>query len=350
MALFGLASSASPADRSFPGRPGLIAYYRVAPPCHLDSEGGAVCRKAIWTGRLDGSGERRLTTAWGGFPAWSPDGRRIAHLRESGPAGSGEVWVMNADGSRARKLLAAPPGLYDPRKVNYSPETVMPSWTPDGRSVVVAGARYDKGKPGPQPVVWAVPVDGGAPRALFSLARGTDGYAHVDSPQLSPNGRLIAFIYGTSEGMFLYVAHPDGSRRKRLSIASLAYGRNLDWAPDGRRIVFLRQVNQDEGGYPELYVVNADGSGLRRLTDGALSGENQTPAWSPDGRQIIFKSGADSLNTPGSYDGTDNRFAVINADGTGLHLVGPGKLDCGVSNRLLSNPACYASDPSWQPR
>ena len=102
------------------------------------------------------------------------------------------------------------------------------------------------------------------------------------------------------------------------------------------------------GGRLQLYLVNADGSGLRRLTDEALSGENQTPAWSPDGRQIIFKSGADSLNTPGSYDGTDNRFAVINADGTGLHLVGPGKLDCGVSNPLLSNPACYASDPAWQ--
>jgi hypothetical protein len=67
-------------------------------------------------------------------------------------------------------------------------------------------------------------------------------------------------------------------------------------------------------------------AGLRRLTNEKLSGENQSPAWSPDGRQITLKSGADSLNKPGQYDDTENRFAVINADGSGLHLVEPGAL------------------------
>ena len=54
-------------------------------------------------------------------------------------------------------------------------------------------------------------------------------------------------------------------------------------------------------------MINANGTGLRRLTNEKLSTENESPAWSPDGRQIIFKSGADSLNKPGQYDGTENR-------------------------------------------
>ena len=351
LAFLASASSASPAETTYPGRQGLIAYYREAAPCRLDSEGGTVCRKGIWSSRLDGSGERRLTAVWGGRPSWSPDGRLIAHVRPSGPAGMGELWLMKADGSGARKLLSATARSNESLRDSVDPDKLVPSWSRDGSFVVVAAARYDKRKQsaGPQPLVLAVPVKGGALRDLLTLPRGRDGYASVDSPQLSPNGKLIAFIYGTAGMQALYVARPDGSHRKRISIAYSAYGRNLDWSPDSRRIVFIRQVSLDGGGYPELYVINANGRGLRRLTNEKLSTENESPAWSPDGRQIIFKSGADSLNKPGQYDGTENRFAVINADGSGLHLVGPGALNCGVKNPLLSQPACYASDPSWQP-
>jgi Tol biopolymer transport system component len=352
LALLASASSASPAEATFPGRQGLIAYYREAGPCRLDSEGGTVCRKGIWSSRLDGSGERWLTAVWGGRPSWSPDGRLIAHVRPSGLAGMGELWVMKGDGSGARKLLSATARSSGPVRDSVDPEALVPSWSRDGSFVVVAAARFDQRKQsaGPQPLVLAVPVKGGELRDLLTLPRGRDGYAHVVSPQLSPNGKLIAFIYGTAGTQALYVAWPDGSHRKRISIAHSAYGRSLDWSPDSRRIVFLRQVSLDDGGYAELYLINANGTGLRRLTNEKLSTENESPAWSPDGRQIIFKSGADSLNKPGQYDGTENRFAVINADGSGLHLVGPGALNCGVKNPLLSQPACYASDPSWQPR
>ena len=299
-----------------------------------------MCRKAIWTSRLDGSGERRLMAVWGGRPSWSPDGRLIAHVRESGLAGMGELWVMKADGSGARKLLSATARRNGSMRDSVDPEALVPSWARDGSFIVVAAARYDERKlsAGPQPLVLAVPVKGGALRDLLTLPRGRDGSASVVSPQLSPNGKLIAFIYGAAGTHALYVARPDGSHRKRISIAHVAYGRNLDWSPDSRRIVFLRQVSFDDGGYAELYVINADGTGLRRLTNEKLSTENESPAWSPDGRQIILKSGADSLNKPGEYDGTENRFAVINADGSGLHLVGPGALNCGVKNPLLSTP------------
>ena len=136
LALLASASSAFTAEATFPGQQGLIAYYREAAPCRLDSEGGTVCRKAIWSSRLDGSGERRLTTVWGGRPSWSPDGRLIAHVRGSGTAGTGELWLMKADGSGARKLLAA-----TARRTG----SVRDSSTRTAGAVLVPGRKFRRG-------------------------------------------------------------------------------------------------------------------------------------------------------------------------------------------------------------
>ena len=73
------------------------------------------------------------------------------------------------------------------------------------------------------------------------------------------------------------------------------------WSPDGRRIAFLSRRD----GNKALYVMNADGSGQRRLTRDASN--SATPAWSPDGRKLAFESVRNG--TTGVY--------VVNADGGG---------------------------------
>jgi Tol biopolymer transport system component len=347
-ALLVFAPSAFPVEVTYPGRPGLIAYYRQAPPCRADGEGGMQCHHGIWTAQLDGSGERRLTDPKQevGRPAWSRDGRRIAYLAGTGLRGSFELWVMNADGGGKRRLrIAAPFG--------YFPESIVPSWSPDAKELVVAGTRHDSSEPGapPTPVVLAVPANGRRPRVLFSLPRAKNRLAYVSNPQLSPNGRLIAFIYGRGGlGESLYVARPDGSARRFLSRAFSEPGRNLDWSPDGRRIAFYRQVNPASGGYAELYVINANGSGLRRLTARELGSENMYLSWSPDGTRILFSSGAAEFSIPFETDGI--RFALINADGSGLRVIGPAVETCLVAGSQFINPygGCGASDPAWQPR
>jgi Tol biopolymer transport system component len=337
-----LLAAASSAGGATSVDPGLMAYFGNAPPCAFDrSRQEVACNDGIWTAKLDGTQPRQLTRKLEvGVPSWSRDGRRIAYMAGTGRRGLGEVWVMGADGGGKRRL-AIPEPFY-PQIVNG--DTV--SWTHDGKALLVAATRLDrkKQKTISTPVVLTVPVNGDAPQALFTLPRGRD-FAGVFSPQLSPNGKRLAFMYRRDLSQGLYVANPDGSGRRRLATASLDQGRKLDWSPDGKRIVFAQRVNIDGSLNPELFVVNADGTGLRRVTH--LDGTNNdlTPSWSPNGRQILF-------NATGLGAGEENhehRFAVVNLDGSGLHLVGPGRSDC-VYKAVPTDKWCYASDPDWSPR
>ena len=75
------------------------------------------------------------------------------------------------------------------------------------------------------------------------------------------------------------------------------------WSPDGRKILFVRS------GHPDIYVMNADGTGQRNLTRSVTRpfATDTAPAWSPDGRKILFVSNRDR----------NGEVYVMNADGSG---------------------------------
>ena len=110
---------------------------------------------------------------------------------------------------------------------------------------------------------------------------------------------------GTPE---IYVMDADGANLVRLTtdawvqISPVTEVTSLAWSPDGTRIAFIA----NRVGAGQIFVMNADGTGLVRLTDHRAG--NGAPAWSPDGRQIAFTS---------RHFGNDEIF-VINADGTEL--------------------------------
>jgi Tol biopolymer transport system component len=109
----------------------------------------------------------------------------------------------------------------------------------------------------------------------------------------SPDGRKILYVSRGRNTWDLYVINVDGSGQRMLTSVLSA---SAAWSPDGRKIAFRGRRKPDASR--GLRVINADGSGKRRLAR-----KGRDPAWSPDGRTIAF---ADSAT-----------IYVVNADGTG---------------------------------
>src|SRR5207249_1446955 len=103
-------------------------------------------------------------------------------------------------------------------------------------------------------------------------------------PSWSPDGTSIVFVSNRDGNPEIYRMQADGSGETRLT-NDKSFDSGPDWSPDGTKIVFF----SDRTGNSDLYVMNADGSGVTRLTrDRAFF--DVDPAWSPDGRKIAYAS------------------------------------------------------------
>lgn len=113
-------------------------------------------------------------------------------------------------------------------------------------------------------------------------------------------GRLLV-VSTDGSGAQIHLLAADGSQQRALTTGP---GENVQpaWSPDGRQIVFSSTRHGPANA--EIYVMNADGSQPRRLTDSALP--DDAPAWSPDGRQIVFRS----------YRDRHAALYLMNADGS----------------------------------
>ena len=202
-------------------------------------------------------------------PAWSPDGAMLAFpqmwpcsdLRPNCGEGPG-IYVANADGSNLRRVT------------DQTPAGAPLSWSPDGRQIAFGAVFCDPGMNCGDAYdgerleevahdIAIVDVDGSNLRRL-SLAGEETG------PKWSPDGTVIAFV--KDDG--IHVMKPDGSELRQLFGEFLGLGPS--WSPDGRMIAF--------SGYPdgkccEIFVMNANGSDVRRLTNSAE--EKVWPSWSP---------------------------------------------------------------------
>jgi TolB protein len=258
----------------------------------------------------DGSEQRRLTlSAWDGVPIWSPDGRRIVFLHGRDDV---DVYVANADGSGRRRLTRGHMG-----------ERLFPgSWSPDGRRIAF------QSDPGGGDV-YIVDVDGTGERNLTG-----DGSSCC--PSWSPDGRRIAFTHSwppfPGGSLEIHIMNADGSGRRRL----LRNGVAPLWSPDGERIMFVRLGGPGRRGWAAsyIYVMNADGSDPRRLT--RMSEVNDSgPAWSPDGRKILFVGERDRGSRADGRRSRNFEIYVINADGSG--------------KRNLTRHPGFDFAPEWSP-
>jgi TolB protein len=154
--------------------------------------------------------------------------------------------------------------------------------------------------------LWLMKPDGKNPHALTT--------ADDIDPTWSPDGSMIAFASSRVGLRQLFVMNADGSNIRQVTNLPDMGGRS-SWSPDGTKLAFYAGVAPDHN----IYVINIDGTGLVQLTDG---GDNLGPSWSPDGNWIAFASFRDG----------NNEIYIIHPDGTG-------------TTRLTNSPI---SD--WQPR
>jgi TolB protein len=270
-----LSSATEPARAAHPGINGKIVYGTFGVPplvraMNPDGSGGATLGEGEW-------------------PAWSANGLRVAFVS------SNDIYVMNADGSNRTRLTTLG-GFW-------------PTWSPDGLKIAFLSTRDGNYE------IYVMNADGSGQTNITNHPMD-DSY-----PAWSPDGSKIAFIAGREGGLDIWTVGPDGSNATNLT-NGLGINWMPNWSPDGSKIAIqsTRAPNYNE----DIWVMNADGSGLVDLTPQSQEADRQ-PAWSPDGSKIAFVKKVDD-----HYD-----VYVMNADGS--------------SQTNVTNTPGDEVKPDWQP-
>jgi Tol biopolymer transport system component len=261
---------------------GRIAFARDG-DVYLMSAGGGSVRRLTQQPRQPAG-----TTQVMPEPVWSPDGSWIAYM--------GYDWnpyVISLDGGQQVRLSENQLKIY-----------LRPAWSPDGQRIAFERSRD----------IYVVNANGGEPINLTN----TESQAEYGA-DWSPDGKQIAFVRDGN----LYLMNPGGNNQQQLT-SDLRDVSAPRWSPDNVHIVFTAYPQRGNG---DVYVINADGSGLANLTDS--EGINDSaPIWSPDGGRIAFESNRDP-------EAAEEEIYVMKADGS-------------QPTRLTNNDAIDTSI-SWSP-
>ena len=117
-----------------------------------------------------------------------------------------------------------------------------------------------------------------------AIAPGLAGATRSADRALPRNGRIAFERVTPGSPVAIYTIKPDGSGLRRLSRPGLVAD-SPAWSPDGRQLAF-RLYGKGQGQNNDLYLMRADGSGVRRLTNDPDS--DGYASWSPDGRRIAY--------------------------------------------------------------
>ena len=202
--------------------------------------------------------------------AWTPDGREIVFSASSGGGSTRSLWRISSLGGMPELLSGTGGNAFYPAISRQGSRLIYSRWTLDRN-------------------IWRLELSGlttarNRPTRLIASTR-TDFF-----PQISPDGERIAFESDRSGSPEVWICDRDGRGAVQLtSFAGVNAGAPC-WSPDGRWIAF----DAAPDGNSDIYVINADGGSPRRLT---TEGSGDTvPSWSRDGKWIYFSSTRTGIN------------------------------------------------------
>ena len=270
-------------------------------------------------GRIDAPISHTSSAA---MAAWSPDGKRITYIVHYGDS-NWSIYLVGSDGENPQRLTQG--------NLDYSL-----SWSPDGTQI--AFSRNGN--------LWVMRVSSGPQPAVSDLRQLTsDPQECIWATAWSPDGQEIAFdaqrgdptgtaSYNDPQTSEIYLINADGSNPRKLT-DNHVIDAGPGWSPDGKQIVFFSNRDGDpnytmkmaftsrsEGSF-QIYSMTADGEHVQRLTN--TTANDFQPAWSPDGKQIAFSS-----NRDGNYE-----IYVMNAGGS--------------EPRRLTDSSSQDYQPAWLP-
>ena len=312
------------ASATAPGSNGRIAFTR-----YVDASRSS---GSIYTVDANGKNEHRVTRAPAGArdtqPDWSRDGSLIVFERQYEDR-DWETYSVRPDGSKLTKI---DPGCPDDPDAEIC-EVSGPALSPDGTRIAFFHAypreKLVRGEAWIE--VGAIAVmnrDGSGMRQLTQLTKPTS--SEDINPFWSPTGKQIGFerVNSTAKPIgrqAIFVINADGSGVRRVTPWNMDAGDHPDWSPDGRWILFRSPEHRGFAG-TNLFRIHPDGTGLKQLTKTSSKVEMLSASYSPDGTSIVHAR----TGTGGLPD-----LWLMRPDGTKL--------------RQLTRTPKWDSAPDWGP-
>lgn len=275
-------------ERNVTNKPGDINNYDAA----WSPDGSRIAFSGNWGGYDEiyvvdvDSGELTNisnTAASDSHPTWSPDGTRIAF--QSRVNSYTEIFVASADGSSIINISKTP-----------DEHEWAPMWSPNSNSILIDS--HNDGHYG----LALMDAGSGAKRSLTS----SPVWKKYDyTPNWSSDGKRIVLASARDVEWEIHVVNVDTGAQTRLT-HDLAMDWGPVWSPDGSRIAFVKAVGGDS-----LYVMKADGSEQKPLSNTMDYISDIYPTWSPDGEKIVFQS-------------TGAEIYIIDTDGSGRRFLTKG--------------------------
>ena len=224
----------------------------------------------IYVMNADGSDLRHLYTTTirsPPEPTWSPDGTKVA-FHSALPGRGMDIFVMDPDGSNLNNLTGVG---------NWGGGGLAPAFSPDGKQICFL---RDTGMTNPPTGLYVMDADGSDPSVYIKVDPEILPRDIQFRCTWSPDGTKIAFSLSPEHEVF--VINADGGRFSQGTISKYtnltsnsASDEVPDWSPDGKKIAFA----SDRDGDYDIYTMDADGSNVAQVTN--LPGDDSHPDWQP---------------------------------------------------------------------